>query len=184
MELRRLSGITAIGGGLLWALVPLLDGIYPTYELLVGILPLLLAGGVYGIHRTYDTSRSDIVLMASGLGFLLVAALIFTWARLTAGSIAFVLLTGLPAGVGMVLVALGTGKLAHRLWKLDAMPSWLAVGFSAALPLDPLVNALVTPLFSFGVSVYGLSWILVGWWLFVRPPESKPVATSNRPTVK
>lgn len=169
----RTTGITAVVGGLLWALIPLVDDIYPPYELLYGIIPILLLVSTYGLHRHYNTGREEHRLLTVGFGILTVAALIYAFAIATQGSIAFLVIIYIPAALGLIFVAIGSAFTAYRFWKRDTFPFWISLLFGVSLPLDPLMAGLVTMVVKVGISFYGISWMIVGLWVLRRSTVSE-----------
>lgn len=164
---------SAITGGFLWALIPLVDGFIPEYELVLWLVPLLLIGGVFDIHRNYKTHQFEYGLLVGGFGVLFVAAVIALISFLIKGSIAFLLFIGAPATLGIVLVALGTAIMSYRLWEQGVVPFWLALLFGASLPLDPIFNAILIWVLPFGVSLYGVAWVVLSGWFALGHSNSE-----------
>lgn len=165
----RGRGFLAVAGGLLWALGPLVDGLLSAVELLLWVPPLLLLVATRRVHERDGARLYAHRGLRLGFGALCVAGLVNAVAVLTQGGLVFLALVGLPAVVGVVLVAVGSAGIARDWWRAEPVPRWLAVLFGVALPLDPLVNGLLASIVSFGISVYGLAWVLVGGVLLGRP---------------
>ncbi len=175
----RTTGLAAVGGGLLWALVPLLDDVYPPYELVVGVVPALLLVGAYGLHRRYGTGRQEHRLLTVGLGFSTVAAVAYAYAVATEGGLASFVFVGVPAALGLLLVGVGSAFTAYRLRKRAGLPLPVALLFGASLPLDPLFNALLAAVASFGVSLYGVAWTALGGWVLFDAAASDPASARD-----
>lgn len=181
MELsRRGAGVAAVVGGLMWALIPYLDGYYPAYELTWWIIPLLLISGTYGLRQSSEISRAEQRLLTTGFGLMLVGALLNVVAVLTEGSIVFLVFIGVPALAGSLTLALGSASTASGLWKRGVVPRWLALSVGLSLPIDPLFNALVTGVLGGGLSLYGITWVMLGGWMLVHPVESNVERTDRR----
>ena len=162
---RRITGITAVVGGLQGALIPLLDAIYPAYELIFGIIPIRLLISTYGMHRHYKTGRAEHQLLTVEFGILTVTALIYALAIAAQGSIAFLIIIGIPAILVVIFVAVGSALITYRFWKQDTLPLRISLLFGVSLPLGPLANALLIAVVSFGISFYGISWVIIEWWI-------------------
>lgn len=162
-------GLLAVAGGLLWAVGPLVDGLLTAVELLFWVPPLLLLAAARRGHERDDASLYAHRVLRFGLGALCVAGLVNALASLVQGGLVFLALIGLPAVVGVVLVAVGSAGIARDWWRTETAPRWLAVLFGVALPLDPLVNGLLAGVVPVGISLYGIAWVALGGVLLARP---------------
>lgn len=157
------AGVAAVLGGVLWTLIPAAWSQYPGLIRGLGIVPILLLAGVYGIWRQSREKLASVDFLFLGAGFVLLTALALWNATLPGGTpFVAVFVLGLPALVALLLVGIGSVLLAYRLSVAESLPRWGAVLFAVALPLDPLFNALVTPILGVGVSLYGLAWVALG----------------------
>jgi hypothetical protein len=184
----RLAGLPAITGGLLWALVPLLDDVFPVYEMVLPIIPLLLLVGVhaFSLQNIYERpllGKSERLPLSIGFALLFIAALVYTYGLISQASVVLLYLAGAPAILGVILVATGSAFTAYALWKQEQLPTWIALLFGLSLPLDPLFNGLITPLLSAGLSLYGISWVVLGVYLSMNgglePEEEEPTVVYN-----
>jgi hypothetical protein len=165
----RGAGFLAVAGGLLLALVPLVDEFMPSAELLFWVPPLSLLVAARRVSEQDDASLHAHRALRFGLGALCVAGLVNAVAFLIQGGLAFLGFVGLPAVAGVVLVAVGSAGIARDWWRTGTAPRWLAVLFGVALPLDPLVNGLLAGVVSVGISLYGIAWVALGGVLLARP---------------
>jgi hypothetical protein len=165
----RGAGLLAVAGGLSLALVPLVDGLVPSAALLFWVPPLLLLVAARRVSERDDTDRYAHRALRFGLGALCLAGLVNALASLIQGGLVFLALVGLPAVIGVVLVAVGSAGIARDWWRTETAPRWLAVLFGVALPLDPLVNGLLAGVVSVGISLYGIAWVALGGVLLARP---------------
>lgn len=184
----RLVGLPPITGGLLWALVPLLDDIYPVYEMILPVIPLLLLVGVYELSRQsiYERpllGKSERLSLSIGFALLFIAAIVYTYGLISQASVVLLYLAGAPAILGVILVATGSAFTAYTLWKKEQLPTWIALLFGLSLPLDPLFNGLITPLLSAGLSLYGISWVVLGVYLSLNgtidSEDDEPAVVDN-----
>lgn len=175
----RLAGIAGMVGGTLWAIIPLVDGVYPLYMKTLAVVPALLILTVYGIWTRYreSISRVDVASLALGFGVLTVVAL---WnATISDGNLAATFVIGGTALFGLLLAGIGSLLLAYRLRSAGRISRWIAILFAVALPLDPLFNALVTPLIGAGLSLYGLAWFAMGFLLWQGAHPAGRVRTAQ-----
>lgn len=175
----QLAGIVGMIGGILWAVIPLLDDLYPIYLKTLAVVPVLLILAVYGIWTQYseDLTRVDVAPLVVGFGVLTVVAL---WnATISAGNLAATFAVGVPAILGLLLVGIGSLLLAYRLRHAGCISRRTAILFALALPLDPLFNALVTPLIGTGLSLYGFAWFVVGVRLWQDAHRDNSVQTAH-----
>ena len=170
MEGRRWAGmgaISAILGGIAWAIVPTVDSSLTGLLDFAWIPALLLLGAVAGLPAALPTlrdanGRTGLGLVGGGLAFVVVGAGV----RLAAlgmppPNLGVAIALGL-SGLGLVVAALGSALVGFVLVRSGSVPTPIAIGFGVSLPLDPLVNAVITPQLGLGVSIYGIAWVLLG----------------------
>lgn len=174
MVTARVRNLTlAALGGLGWALVPLLDGIWPEYWSVVPAVPPLLGFGLLELRRRYQglwgrSGRIATVLVAVGLFCLLIAAVL----RATLVGLFAVFVVAPSAVAGFVSLGLGSAFLAVALHRLGVLSTPGAAAFALALPVSPLVNAVIGVVLRahgftwIGLGVYGLAWIALAYHLY------------------
>lgn len=170
MERRRwalMGALAAVFGGFAWTLVPTLDAPLPDLLDFAWIPAIVLLGAVVGLPAAlpslrHSNGRTGLGLVGGGLAFIAVGAGVRLWAlTLPPPRIGVALALGL-AGVGLLVAALGSAVVGVVLWRAGSVPAPVAVGFAVALPVDPLIIAVVTRHLGVGVSLYGLAWVALG----------------------
>lgn len=148
--------------GVLIAIVPLGDHLVPLPNQAFTAIPLFFALGFYGYYTS--VARVDSVsLLPLGIGILGLVVMgvgSFLLAVSNGAPIASVFIIAVPSVTGYVLFTL---TMAYFLWTSETatIPKWVPVALIVLPILDPLVNAVLTPILSAGVSITGLSWLLV-----------------------
>lgn len=162
-----LGATTAVTGGAAWALVPTLDTALPGLLDFAWIPALVLLGAVAGLPSalpalTESPGRTGLGLVGGGLAFVALGAGVRLWAlTLSPPQLGVAIGFGL-AGIGLLVAALGSAVVGVVLWRSDGVPGPVAAVFAVSLPLDPLLNAAITPPLGVGVSVYGVAWVALG----------------------
>lgn len=194
----RHAVLTVIGGAL-FSVALGLDDVAPDSVGLAVVVPVLLGFGVLEVYGQYadrygSAGRAGVALTAVGLGFVLVAVLLY--AVLPSGLLAAVLV-GVSGATGAVSLALGSALLAVALRRVGLVgrPTAALVGLgvpaipiagaalaAAATPVGASVPAGVLP--GLAGTPYGVGWMLVGRRLWpatsapraVEPPRSMDVS--------
>lgn len=179
----RLAGISGVIGGLLWALTPTLDSIYPSYLKVTAIIPVLLIIASLGLAHLYrertDTGELDtlakagFILLIGSLVLAEILTLTFVYSTTVTEIDIAMLIIGIPSVFTAILIGVGSGLIAYQLYQNKMAPRLVCLVFAIAIFIDPLVNAIVTPSISVGFSVYGIAWMLVGGFLMLSLSRNK-----------
>lgn len=193
-----------MAGGVLCSCGLALDDVAPDYVGLAVLVPALLGFGVVEIYRRYggrygSIGRAGALLTGVGLGFLLVAILLF--AVVPPGLVA-VVLVAVPGTAGLVALSVGSALLATSLYRLGVVSAPTAALLGLGVPLTPLVGALLAALAGPGTLLgsiapaglvpglsgtpYGVGWFVTGHrlWQTVDAPhevEDRTVAVEVSP---
>ena len=185
MSLRR-AGLLFVFGGLVFAVIPLVDDIVPALQATFLLAPVALLGGIVVLDRAGIPSRvtADTLYIGFGLGALVGLAnllLFLSYDSISAGSLGVGLLLWSALHLALPVAFIGETLLAYDL-RDGPTPRPLALFLPLSLPLDLPFNAIVTPLLGHGLSLSGLAWVAFGWWLWrsggVRLPGSSDAATA------
>lgn len=187
---RGWQALAAVGGGVLWTLVPVvygIQGIVYSVEaldivplaLVPALAPPLLVLGVRGFHERYASSyspwgRGGLWALALGLvGLWPFALLEFVSVGMGAGIAIYA--TAIAAGG---VVELGTIGVAIDCWRSGVPSRRMAVWFPPALPLSALVNYWAAHLHDhirmgghYYAGLFGVAWIAVGYRL-LKPAQT------------
>lgn len=169
-------------GGVLCSFALALDDVAPDYVGLAVVVPVLLGFGVVEIYRRYggqygSTGRAGVVLTGVGLGFLLVAVLLFA---VVPPGLLVVVLVAVPGFTALTALAVGSALLATALYRLGVVSAPTAALLGLGVPATPLVGALLAalavallgPAAPPGVvpglsgAPYGVGWLLTGYRLW------------------
>ena len=154
---------TCIAVGVLIAAFPAVDDIIGLSSRVLAFVPILFAGVLIGLYFTTDRSahlqRSSFV--GAGLGVLVMLVPVVLFVQSGPKPAVAAVIIGVPAVVGFAVFTL---FMAYLLWSVPDpfAPRWVSVTLVVAPVVDPLVNAIITPVLSVGISVTGLSWIVIG----------------------
>lgn len=163
------AGLAGIGGGIGWIVGPALVGVVPWYlEVAPFVAPVLLValGGL--ADRYYETvadatdGTTGMWSLGCGFALLSVAGVAGLFAG---GGVAEAVLVWLPATIGLVAVAVGTGLLGWGLYRAMVLSKAGCAVVVLGLPVALLVNPLSAESVGVAVGFYGVAWVLLGWVL-------------------
>lgn len=176
---RRHAVLTMLGG-VCCSFALALDDIAPDAAGIAVVVPVLLGFGVLEVYRRYrerygTAGRVGVALSGVGLGFLLVAVLLYATVHVP---LLAAVVVAIPGVTGLVALALGSALLARVLVSLDVVGLPAALLLGLGLPATPLVGALLAAVAAafvpeglrgvvtgFAGAPYGLGWVLVGYRL-------------------
>ncbi|WP_332899625.1 hypothetical protein [Haladaptatus sp. CMSO5] len=163
----QLTRLFSLCVGLLLASVPALDDFAAIpYDVLAGV-PLLFAGLLCGLYFGTSPSNRDTRLgfVGAGIGVcaLFVAAIFLVQSGSQSG-VSF-LIIGLPAVTGFGVFSIMVAYILSTSSEVS-VPRWIPIALVVTPLVDPLANAVITPMLSVGLSITGLVW--VGFGLTLR----------------
>lgn len=188
---KRRSILASLGGVLLLGSLAL-DDIAPDYVGLAVLIPVFLGFGVLEIYSQYNnhygaTGRGGVILSSVGLGFLLIAILLYVVAP---PGLFLIVIVAVPGVTGLFALTLGSALLSLTFYRLDVLHGATAVLLALGIPLTPLVGALLAAIAGsalpagvapgFSAAPYGVAWILIGYRLWQTAGESTGTTASQQ----
>lgn len=168
---KRAAPVAAVGGGVVWMLLPFLATTAPAF-LSAGIIGVVLVAiAVLGVHELYREYRSgfyeEIGVAVLLLGFVTTVIAITTYSPANTDTLIGIILSSLPVVVAAILVSIGSALVGVALLASRAVPVWGAIPMLVAMPVDVGVYYFQLSTFGTGVSVYGVAWCLLGVAMYV-----------------
>lgn len=149
--------------GFLIAAFPALDNVVGLSYRILALVPLLFAGVLIGLYFAtgHGAYLQHNALVGASIGVLVMLGPTILLVQSGPKPVVGVFIIGVPAVVGFAVFTL---FVAYLLWSAPDtfVPRWISVALVVAPIVDPLVNAIITPILAVGISITGLSWIGVG----------------------
>lgn len=188
---KRRAFLASLGGVLLSGSLAL-DDIAPEYVGLAVLIPVFLGFGVLEIYNQYDqhygsTGRAGVILSCVGLGFLLIAVLLYV---LVPPGLFLVVIVAVPGASGLLTLTVGSALLSVTLSRLGVIHGVTAGLLALGIPVTPLVGALLAAIAGsalptgvaagFSAAPYGLAWIVIGYRLWRTAGEASVDTSSHQ----
>ena len=182
-------GATLLLGGSFITITPGLEEIQdsttisrPVMAIVVLIATISIMYSIFYVRgwsqKNEAPGRDGTKIILSGLGLISIAAILYAISIHQEYGLVMLFVVAAIALPGAILMSVGQGVMAYWLHRNNLIPFWAAAFFGTAVPLDPVFNAVITPIFSFGVSLSGISWIVLGFHL---PIIMKSSRIQNKP---